>query len=161
MDPDPGLMFKLQEKPLAIKREHPALQKKRIFYHFSMLVGHFCPPGSGYGSTALVLWIGAPFHKLAEGSKTSAFQLHLQFKLKSVNRYTITKTNHRVGTVPVVNPFASESMLSKNFLTSVSYSFLKLAEFNNLGTKPFRRVRQWARRTGRQRRPNTWRRRPS
>jgi hypothetical protein len=38
----------LQEKPSALKREHPALQKIILF---SMFVGHFCPPGSGYGSS--------------------------------------------------------------------------------------------------------------
>ncbi len=43
-------MSKLQEKPSALKREHPAL------FFVSMFVGHFCPPGSGgsrYGSRYL------------------------------------------------------------------------------------------------------------
>ncbi len=44
-------MSKLQEKPLALKREHPALQKPEIYQLFSMFVGHFCPHISG--STAL------------------------------------------------------------------------------------------------------------
>jgi hypothetical protein len=37
-------MSKLQEKPSALKREHPALQKMKFLYFF-MFVGHFCPPG--------------------------------------------------------------------------------------------------------------------
>jgi hypothetical protein len=40
----------LQEKPSALKRQHLALQKRNFINFFSMLVGHFCPPGSGYGS---------------------------------------------------------------------------------------------------------------
>ncbi len=40
---------KLQEKPSALKREHPALQNMKILYFFSIFVGHFCPPGSGSG----------------------------------------------------------------------------------------------------------------
>jgi hypothetical protein len=35
-------MSKLQKKPSALKREHPGLQL------FSILLGHFFPPGSGY-----------------------------------------------------------------------------------------------------------------
>jgi hypothetical protein len=41
-------MSKLQEKPSALKREHPALQIKFINF-FSMSVGHFSPLGSGSG----------------------------------------------------------------------------------------------------------------
>jgi hypothetical protein len=37
----------LQEKPSALKREHPALQKMKISVLFSIFLGHFCPPGSG------------------------------------------------------------------------------------------------------------------
>jgi hypothetical protein len=40
----PGKTFKLQEKPSALKREHPTHQNI-ILYFF---VDHFCPPGSGY-----------------------------------------------------------------------------------------------------------------
>ncbi len=36
----------LQEKPSALKRDHPALQKWNLLT-FSILVGKFCPPGSG------------------------------------------------------------------------------------------------------------------
>ncbi len=45
------LMSKLQEKPSALKREHPALQKMK-FINFFMFWGHFCPTGSrsGHGS---------------------------------------------------------------------------------------------------------------
>jgi hypothetical protein len=43
-------MSKLQEKPSALKREHPALPKNEFYELFSKFVGHFCPPGSGYGS---------------------------------------------------------------------------------------------------------------
>jgi hypothetical protein len=39
---------KLQKKPSALKREHPALQNMK-FLNFSTLVGHFCPPRSGFG----------------------------------------------------------------------------------------------------------------
>jgi hypothetical protein len=56
-------MSKLQEKPSALKREHPALQKIK-FINFSLFVGHFalldpdldresgsrCESGSRYGS---------------------------------------------------------------------------------------------------------------
>ncbi len=42
---------KLQEKPSALKREHPALQKMKILFFFGVL-GHFCPPGSGSGSNS-------------------------------------------------------------------------------------------------------------
>jgi hypothetical protein len=41
-------MYKLQEKPSTLKREHPTLQKIK----FSIFVGHFCPPGSGSGSVS-------------------------------------------------------------------------------------------------------------
>jgi hypothetical protein len=34
---------KLQTKPSALKREHPALQNMN-FLNFSIIVGHFCPP---------------------------------------------------------------------------------------------------------------------
>jgi hypothetical protein len=40
-------MSKLQEKPSALKREHPALQKMKFIYKKFYVVGHFCPPGSG------------------------------------------------------------------------------------------------------------------
>jgi hypothetical protein len=42
----PWRTSKLQEKPLALKRDHPALQKKEIYWLSSIFVGHFCPPGS-------------------------------------------------------------------------------------------------------------------
>ncbi len=42
------LMSKLQEKPSALKREHPALQKLNLLIFF-MFVGLFCPPVSGAG----------------------------------------------------------------------------------------------------------------
>jgi hypothetical protein len=42
---------KLQEKPSALKREHPALQNMK-FLNFFIFLGHFCPPGSG--STGLI-----------------------------------------------------------------------------------------------------------
>jgi hypothetical protein len=42
-------MSKLQEKPLALKRGHPALQKMK-FITFSYVCGSLCPPRSGYGS---------------------------------------------------------------------------------------------------------------
>jgi hypothetical protein len=55
-------MSKLQDKLSALKKNHPAVQKIKLF---SMFVGHFCPPGSGYrdlhesgygsGYTALVI----------------------------------------------------------------------------------------------------------
>jgi hypothetical protein len=38
---------KLQEKPLALKREHPALLNTKFGFFFSIFMGHFCPPGSG------------------------------------------------------------------------------------------------------------------
>jgi hypothetical protein len=41
---------KLQEKPLALKREHPVLKNMKILDFFSIFVGHFCPPGSGSGA---------------------------------------------------------------------------------------------------------------
>ncbi len=44
---------KLQQKPSALQGEHPALQNMKLFYLFSFFVGHFCPPGSGFGSTDL------------------------------------------------------------------------------------------------------------
>ena len=46
-------MSKLQEKPSALKREHPALRKMK-FLNLIFFVGHFCPPGSGSGSTDLI-----------------------------------------------------------------------------------------------------------
>jgi hypothetical protein len=46
-------MSKLQEKPSALKREHPALRKMK-FLNLIFFVGHFCPPGSGSGSTELI-----------------------------------------------------------------------------------------------------------
>jgi hypothetical protein len=33
----------LQEKPLALKREHPALKKLNLINLFSVFVGQFCP----------------------------------------------------------------------------------------------------------------------
>jgi hypothetical protein len=36
---------KLQKKPSALKREHPALQNMK----YLIFVDHFCPPGSGSG----------------------------------------------------------------------------------------------------------------
>jgi hypothetical protein len=38
--------FKIQEMPLALKREHPALQNM-TFLNFFYFCGTFCPPGSG------------------------------------------------------------------------------------------------------------------
>jgi hypothetical protein len=35
-------MSKLQEKPSALKRGHPALQKMKFFNFISIFVGHFC-----------------------------------------------------------------------------------------------------------------------
>jgi hypothetical protein len=46
--------FKLQVKPSALKRVHPALQKMKFSNFFLYFVGHFYPPGSGYGSTSLL-----------------------------------------------------------------------------------------------------------
>jgi hypothetical protein len=40
---------KLQKKPSALKKEHPALQSM-IFLNFSIFVGHFYPPGCGSGT---------------------------------------------------------------------------------------------------------------
>jgi hypothetical protein len=42
-------MSKLQEKRLALKREHPAFQKIK-FINYLFAVGHFYPPRSGSGS---------------------------------------------------------------------------------------------------------------
>jgi hypothetical protein len=47
-------VFKLQKKPTAPKREHPALQNIIFLNFFSIFVGHICPPESGYGSTDLI-----------------------------------------------------------------------------------------------------------
>ncbi len=44
----PKRMSKLQKKPSALKREHPALQNMKFLKFFSVFVGHFCPPGSGF-----------------------------------------------------------------------------------------------------------------
>jgi hypothetical protein len=38
---------RLQERPPALKREYPALQKHENFSPFFFFVGLFCPPGSG------------------------------------------------------------------------------------------------------------------
>jgi hypothetical protein len=38
---------KLQKKPSALKREHPALQNMKFLNFFPIFVVHFCPPGSG------------------------------------------------------------------------------------------------------------------
>ncbi len=48
-------MSKLQQKPSALKGEHPELQNMK-FLNFFFFVGNFCPPGSGfgYGSTDLI-----------------------------------------------------------------------------------------------------------
>jgi hypothetical protein len=44
--PRPPLrMPKLQEKPSALKREHPVHKNMKIL-DFSIFVGHFCPPRS-------------------------------------------------------------------------------------------------------------------
>ncbi len=43
-------MSKLQEKPSALKKEHPTLQTMKFLNFFSVFVGHFCPPGFGSGS---------------------------------------------------------------------------------------------------------------
>jgi len=45
-------LSKLQEKPSAFRREHPALQMMKLincFLLFYTFLGHFCPPGSGSG----------------------------------------------------------------------------------------------------------------
>jgi len=42
----PKWTSKLQEKPSALKREHPALQKITFINFFSIFVGRFCPPRS-------------------------------------------------------------------------------------------------------------------
>jgi hypothetical protein len=53
-------MFKPQEKPTALKREHPALQKKKFMNFFPCLWGSFAllDPDwdceSGYGSRDLI-----------------------------------------------------------------------------------------------------------
>jgi hypothetical protein len=44
-------MSKLQKKPSALKRGHPTLQNMNFYKFLSNFVGHFCPPGSGSGST--------------------------------------------------------------------------------------------------------------
>ncbi len=41
-------------KATALKREHPVLQYIKISKFLSNFVGHFCPPGSGSGSTDLI-----------------------------------------------------------------------------------------------------------
>ncbi len=38
---------KLQEKPSALKREHPALRNMNVLELFSIFASHFCPPGFG------------------------------------------------------------------------------------------------------------------
>jgi hypothetical protein len=43
-------MPKLQEKPSALKREHPELKKHENSRLVSIFVGGFCPAGSGSGS---------------------------------------------------------------------------------------------------------------
>jgi hypothetical protein len=40
-------MSKIQEKPSALQRKHPALQKMKFITFFSMFVGNFYPRGSG------------------------------------------------------------------------------------------------------------------
>jgi hypothetical protein len=44
-------MSKLQKKPSALKRGHPTLQNMNFYKFFPTFVVHFCPPGSGSGST--------------------------------------------------------------------------------------------------------------
>jgi hypothetical protein len=44
-------LSKLQEKPLAQIREHPALQNSKVSSVFSLFVGHFCPSETGSGSS--------------------------------------------------------------------------------------------------------------
>ncbi len=44
-------MSKLQKKSSALKRGHPTLQNMNFYQFFSTFGGHFCPPGSGSGST--------------------------------------------------------------------------------------------------------------
>jgi hypothetical protein len=76
-DPDPDPAFfpisKLQEKPSALKREHPAFQNMTILYFFLFLCVIFAlldpdpdpatqinadPCGSGYGSGSATLPVG-------------------------------------------------------------------------------------------------------
>ncbi len=45
----PERASKLQKKPQAIKREHPALQNMKFLILSIFFVGHFCPPISGSG----------------------------------------------------------------------------------------------------------------
>ncbi len=44
-------MSKLQKKTSALRRGHLTLQNMNFYKFFSTFVGHFCPPGSGSGST--------------------------------------------------------------------------------------------------------------
>jgi hypothetical protein len=46
-------MSKLQKKPAAHKRGHPTLQNMNLN---STFVGHFCPPGSGFGFRIRIHW---------------------------------------------------------------------------------------------------------
>ncbi len=49
--PRPPLsMHKLQEKPSALKREHPVFKNMKILDFFQFLWVIFCPSGSGSGS---------------------------------------------------------------------------------------------------------------
>ncbi len=43
------LLSESQEKPSALKGEHPAYKKIKFINFFSIFVSHFCPPGSGSG----------------------------------------------------------------------------------------------------------------
>jgi hypothetical protein len=44
-------MSKLLKKPSVLKGGHPTLQNMNFYKLLSTFVGHFCPPGSGSGST--------------------------------------------------------------------------------------------------------------
>ncbi len=44
----------LQKRPSALPKRTSSTSKHEISKKFSFIVGHFCPPGSGYGSTDLI-----------------------------------------------------------------------------------------------------------
>jgi hypothetical protein len=46
-------MSKLQERPSALKGEHPALQNLKFLNFLFIFVGHFRPSGLGSGSETL------------------------------------------------------------------------------------------------------------
>jgi hypothetical protein len=50
--------LKQQKKPPVLKRERSALQNNTVL-HCSFLVGHFCPPGPGFGSMRIRIHITA------------------------------------------------------------------------------------------------------